>query len=69
MRYGYGYGWLILVLVLVSVVVGFIQERRSEKSLEALNKLVPHHCHIIRYVFISLYIGTIPPLFLAVEMN
>jgi P-type Ca2+ transporter type 2C len=28
--------------------VGFVQERRSEKSLEALNKLVPHHCHIIR---------------------
>lgn len=34
----------------VCVIVGFIQERRSEKSLEALNKLVPHHCHIIRYV-------------------
>jgi Ca2+-transporting ATPase len=28
--------------------VGFVQERRSEQSLEALNKLVPHHCHIIR---------------------
>ncbi|KAF8736928.1 hypothetical protein AX14_013742 [Amanita brunnescens Koide BX004] len=28
--------------------VGFVQERRSEKSLEALNKLVPHHCHVIR---------------------
>ena len=28
--------------------VGFIQEQRSEKSLEALNKLVPHHCHVIR---------------------
>ena len=25
-----------------------MQERRSEKSLEALNKLVPHHCHIVR---------------------
>lgn len=31
--------------------VGFVQERRSEKSLEALNKLVPHHCHVIRYVY------------------
>lgn len=30
-------------------LVGFIQEQRSEKSLEALNKLVPHHCHVIRY--------------------
>ena len=29
-------------------IVGFVQERRSEQSLEALNKLVPHHCHIIR---------------------
>jgi P-type Ca2+ transporter type 2C len=29
-------------------VVGFVQERRSEQSLESLNKLVPHHCHIIR---------------------
>jgi len=25
-----------------------VQESRSEKSLESLNKLVPHHCHIIR---------------------
>lgn len=25
-----------------------MQERRSEKSLEALNKLVPHHCHLLR---------------------
>lgn len=32
----------------MSPVVGFVQERRSEQSLEALNKLVPHHCHIIR---------------------
>ncbi|KAF8663645.1 hypothetical protein AX16_000887 [Volvariella volvacea WC 439] len=29
-------------------LVGFVQERRSEKSLEALNKLVPHHCHVLR---------------------
>ena len=28
--------------------VAFVQERRSEQSLEALNKLVPHHCHIVR---------------------
>ena len=33
---------------LTPISVGFVQERRSEKSLEALNKLVPHHCHIIR---------------------
>lgn len=33
---------------LTPLSVGFVQEQRSEKSLEALNKLVPHHCHIIR---------------------
>ncbi|THH18312.1 hypothetical protein EW146_g2633 [Bondarzewia mesenterica] len=38
----------ITVAILIVLTVGFIQERRSEKSLEALNKLVPHHCHIIR---------------------
>jgi Ca2+-transporting ATPase len=32
-----------------SISVGFVQERRSEESLEALNKLVPHHCNVIRY--------------------
>ncbi|KAH0588507.1 hypothetical protein H2248_004338 [Termitomyces sp. 'cryptogamus'] len=38
----------ITVAVLIVLTVGFIQERRSEKSLEALNKLVPHYCHVIR---------------------
>ncbi|EIW80478.1 calcium-transporting P [Coniophora puteana RWD-64-598 SS2] len=38
----------ITVAVLIVLTVGFIQEQRSEKSLEALNKLVPHHCHVIR---------------------
>jgi Ca2+-transporting ATPase len=33
---------------LTRISVGSVQERRSEKSLEALNKLVLHHCHIIR---------------------
>ncbi|TRM58070.1 hypothetical protein BD626DRAFT_550834 [Schizophyllum amplum] len=36
------------VAVGIVVGVGFIQERRSEKSLEALNRLVPHHCHVVR---------------------
>lgn len=35
-------------MTLTPLSVGFVQEHRSEKSLEALNKLVPHHCHIIR---------------------
>ncbi|QRV86940.1 calcium transporting, ATPase type 2C [Ceratobasidium sp. AG-Ba] len=38
----------IAVAIIIVVTVGFVQERRSEESLAALNKLVPHHCHIIR---------------------
>ncbi|KAF7294027.1 Calcium-transporting ATPase 1 [Mycena kentingensis (nom. inval.)] len=38
----------IVVAVLIVLTVGFVQEQRSEKSLEALNKLVPHHCHVLR---------------------
>ncbi|BGO99168.1 Calcium-transporting ATPase 1 [Rhodotorula toruloides] len=38
----------ILVAVFIVVTVGFVQEQRSEKSLEALNRLVPHYCHLIR---------------------
>jgi Ca2+-transporting ATPase len=30
------------------MLVGFIQEYRSEKSIEALNHLVPNHAHLIR---------------------
>ncbi|KAF9426303.1 High affinity Ca2+/Mn2+ P-type ATPase-like protein [Podila epigama] len=38
----------ITLAILIVVTVAFVQEYRSEKSLEALNKLVPHHCHVIR---------------------
>ncbi|GAA5898248.1 hypothetical protein JCM8208_000195 [Rhodotorula glutinis] len=38
----------ILAAIVIVVTVGFVQEQRSEKSLEALNKLVPHYCHLIR---------------------
>ncbi|KAL3232976.1 Calcium-transporting ATPase 1 [Nakaseomyces bracarensis] len=38
----------ISLAILIVVTVGFIQEYRSEKSLEALNKLVPTKCHVIR---------------------
>ncbi|KAH8927154.1 calcium-transporting P, partial [Atractiella rhizophila] len=38
----------IAVAVTIVVSVGFIQEQRSEASLEALNKLVPHYCHLTR---------------------
>ncbi|SLM35222.1 calcium mangenease p-type [Lasallia pustulata] len=38
----------ITLAVTIVVTVGFVQEYRSEKSLEALNKLVPHYAHLIR---------------------
>ena len=38
----------IAIAVTIVVSVAFIQEYRSEKSLEALNRLVPHYAHLIR---------------------
>ncbi|KAF2237376.1 calcium-transporting P [Viridothelium virens] len=38
----------ITAAVIIVTTVGFVQEYRSEKSLEALNSLVPHSAHIIR---------------------
>jgi Ca2+-transporting ATPase len=38
----------ITLAVVVVITVGFVQEQRSEKSLEALSKLVPHYCHLLR---------------------
>ena len=40
----------ITIAVTIVVTVGFVQEYRSEKSLESLNKLVPHYAHLIRGV-------------------
>ncbi|KAF8456796.1 hypothetical protein BDZ91DRAFT_801016 [Kalaharituber pfeilii] len=41
-------GISITLAVAIVMTVGFVQEYRSEKSLEALNKLVPHHAHVLR---------------------
>lgn len=38
----------ITIAVTIVVTVGFVQEYRSEKSLEALNRLVPHFAHVKR---------------------
>ena len=38
----------ITIAVTIVVTVGFVQEYRSEKSLEALNRLVPHFAHLRR---------------------
>ncbi|KAI0898632.1 calcium-transporting ATPase type 2C member 1 [Annulohypoxylon nitens] len=38
----------ITIAVTIVVTVGFVQEYRSEKSIEALNHLVPNHAHLVR---------------------
>ncbi|KAL6264132.1 hypothetical protein P5V15_004211 [Pogonomyrmex californicus] len=38
----------ITVAIIIVVTVAFVQEYRSEKSLEELNKLVPPICHCLR---------------------
>ncbi|ORY32918.1 hypothetical protein BCR39DRAFT_522368 [Naematelia encephala] len=38
----------VVIAVTIVLTVGFVQEQRSEKSLEALNKLVPHYCNLTR---------------------
>ncbi|KAJ2664323.1 High affinity Ca2+/Mn2+ P-type ATPase-like protein [Coemansia sp. RSA 1200] len=38
----------ITLAILIVSTVGFVQEYRSEKSLEALTSLVPNFCHVVR---------------------
>src|SRR6185312_2979944 len=38
----------VLLAVFIVTTVAFVQEYRSEKSLEELNRLVPHFCNIMR---------------------
>ncbi|GAC96061.1 hypothetical protein PHSY_003640 [Pseudozyma hubeiensis SY62] len=38
----------ITIAIVIVISVAFYQEQKSEKSLEALNKLVPHYCHLVR---------------------
>lgn len=46
--------------VTIVVTVAFIQEYRSEKSMEALNQLVPHSAHVIRGVEPPTQNGAVP---------
>lgn len=39
----------IALTILIVLTVAFVQEYKSLQSLEALNKLAPPHCHVIRY--------------------
>ncbi|KAG4105484.1 PMR1-type calcium-transporting P-type ATPase [Neocallimastix lanati (nom. inval.)] len=47
----------ILLAILIVLTVAFVQEYRSEKSLEALNQLVPNYCHVIRHGQLSSMLG------------
>ncbi|KAI8811154.1 hypothetical protein BJ742DRAFT_798398 [Cladochytrium replicatum] len=38
----------ITLAIIIVVTVAFVQEYRSEQSLEALNQLVPHYCTCVR---------------------
>ncbi|ORX83353.1 PMR1-type calcium-transporting P-type ATPase [Anaeromyces robustus] len=47
----------ILLAIVIVLTVAFVQEYRSEKSLEALNQLVPNYCHVIRQGQLSSMLG------------
>lgn len=52
----------ITVAVTIVITVGFVQEYRSEKSIEALNHLVPNHAHLVRAQSTKAYkSGSWPP--------
>ncbi|KAI8337510.1 PMR1-type calcium-transporting P-type ATPase [Chlamydoabsidia padenii] len=48
----------ITMAILIVMTVAFVQEYKSEKSLEALNKLVPHYCHLVRDGQLATVLGT-----------
>ncbi|CAG7933327.1 unnamed protein product [Penicillium olsonii] len=63
----------ITLAVTIVVTVGFVQEYRSEQSLEALSRLVPHYAHLIRDIpnasSAAAENGGTPPLDSGMEMD
>jgi P-type Ca2+ transporter type 2C len=51
----------ITLAVSIVVTVAFVQEYRSEQSLQALNRLVPHNAHLLRGKDLAAPNGTISP--------
>ena len=39
---------VIIVIVVLNAVIGFTQELRAERAMEALRRLAPHHARVIR---------------------
>lgn len=39
----------IMLTILIVLTVSFVQEYQASQSLEALNKLAPPHCHVLRF--------------------
>ncbi|KAF2720969.1 calcium transporter ATPase [Polychaeton citri CBS 116435] len=50
----------IAIAVTIVVTVAFVQEYRSEKSLEALHSLVPHSAHVIRGNVVNRSVSSLP---------